>query len=78
MRKTLGKTAPLRLDADSYRKLHRQVIERDGWRCQVCGRMQRLQVHHQQFRGHSGNDEDQNLITLCVECHARIHRNAIT
>ena len=21
----------------SYSELHRQVLERDGWRCQVCG-----------------------------------------
>lgn len=73
MRKTLGKTASLRLDVKSYRKLHRQVLERDGWRCQACGRMQNLQVHHQQFRSHSGNDEEQNLTTLCAPCHAQMH-----
>jgi hypothetical protein len=47
-------------------QLPRQVLERDGWRCQVCGSMQNLQVHHLRFRSHSGGDEEQNLITLCA------------
>jgi hypothetical protein len=40
------KTPRLRLDSTSYGKLHRQVLERDGWRCQLCGTLQHLQVHH--------------------------------
>ena len=66
MKKTLGKSPPLRLDAKSYRELHRQVLERDGWRCQFCGSMQQLQVHHLIFRSHSGGDTELNLITLCM------------
>ena len=68
------KTPRLRLDANSYHELHRQVLERDGWRCQVCGGMQNLQVHHLKFRSHSGGDTEQNLITLCTECHERAHQ----
>jgi 5-methylcytosine-specific restriction endonuclease McrA len=68
------KTPRLRLDANSYHELHRQVLERDGWRCQVCGSMQNLQVHHLKFRSHSGGDTEQNLITLCTECHERAHQ----
>lgn len=64
----------LRLDPEAYRALHRQVLERDNWRCQVCGSMQNLRVHHQQLRSHSGGDEERNLITLCAECHARLHQ----
>ena len=75
-RKMLSKSPRLRLDSESYRDLHRQILERDGWRCQVCGSMQNLQVHHLKFRSHSGSDEEQNLITLCAECHERMHRKA--
>jgi 5-methylcytosine-specific restriction endonuclease McrA len=75
MRRTLGKTPRVRLDANSYRKLHRQMLERDGWRCQMCGGMQHLQVHHLKPRSHSGSDVEQNLITLCAECHERAHRS---
>jgi len=70
------KTPRLRLDANSYHELHRQILERDSWRCQVCGSMQNLQVHHLKFRSQSGGDVEPNLITLCAGCHGRIHRKA--
>jgi 5-methylcytosine-specific restriction endonuclease McrA len=73
VKKIPAKNPRLRLDADAYHELHRQVLERDGWRCQVCGSMQNLQVHHLKFRSRSGSDEEQNLITLCAECHEQIH-----
>ena len=66
--------APLRLDPILYERLRLQVLRRDGWRCQACGTMSNLEVHHQQFRSHSGHDSEQNLITLCTQCHAGIHR----
>ena len=66
------KTA-VRLDPKGYRTLRRQILQRDGWRCQICGTMQRLEVHHLEFRSHSGSDSEQNLITLCAECHEQTH-----
>jgi 5-methylcytosine-specific restriction endonuclease McrA len=50
MKTFLPKSPRLRLDSKNYSELHRQVLERDGWRCQVCGGMQNLQVHHLKFR----------------------------
>ena|SRR5208282_6358955 len=51
-----------------------EVAENEiGWRCQFCGRMSDLEVHHREFRSHSGADSEENLITLCSECHARVH-----
>ena len=73
MTKVGSKTPRLRPDSNCYRQLHRQVLERDGWRCQTCGSMQNLQVHHLKFRSQSGGDKEQNLITLCVECHLDVH-----
>lgn len=74
MKKIRSTNPRLKLDPRSYAKLHRQVLERDDWRCQLCGSMQHLQVHHLKFRSQSGGDEEQNLITLCAECHERVHR----
>jgi len=39
----------------------------------VCGVMQNLEVHHKKFRSHSGDDSDDNLITLCNHCHKLAH-----
>ena len=67
------KPAKLRLDPLSYESLRQQILRRDSWRCQSCGTMSNLEVHHRQFRTHSGADSEENLITLCATCHARVH-----
>lgn len=64
---------PLRLDPEAYQALRLQVLRRDGWRCQLCGAMSNLEVHHKEFRSQSGDDSEENLITLCCACHALIH-----
>ena len=70
---TCPKAAGLRLDPSSYESLRQEVLNRDGWRCQSCGTMSKLEVHHREFRSHSGADSEENLITLCATCHARVH-----
>jgi 5-methylcytosine-specific restriction endonuclease McrA len=68
------KAAPSRLDPLSYENLRQQILSRDAWRCQSCGTMSNLEVHHRKFRSHSGADFEENLITLCAACHATVHR----
>jgi 5-methylcytosine-specific restriction endonuclease McrA len=69
----LPKQPRLRLDPESYEQLRGQVLWRDGWRCQMCGSRLNLEVHHKEFRSQSGDDTEQNLITVCARCHARVH-----
>ena len=68
-----SKPLPLRLDPASYETLRQQILRRDGWRCQSCGTMANLEVHHKEFRSQSGDDSEENLITLCTACHHEIH-----
>ena len=72
---SIGQKLPrLRLDPVSYESLRQRILRRDGWRCQSCGTMSNLEVHHSEFRSHSGADSEENLITLCAACHAAAHR----
>ena len=64
----------MRLDPELYEQLRNQVLRRDGWRCQSCGSMSNLEVHHKNFLSHSGDDSEENLITLCNACHTAVHR----
>ena len=73
MNKELSKFVPVRLDSTSYHVLRQEILRRDGWRCQSCGAMSNLEVHHKEFRSQSGADSDENLITLCMGCHVRSH-----
>ena len=65
----------LRLDRGLYEQLRNQVLRRDGFRCQSCGTKSSLEVHHKEFRSQSGDDSDQNLITLCSACHRIVHHS---
>jgi hypothetical protein len=70
----LPKVPRPKLKPEHYAPLHRQVLGRDNWRFQACGSMRNLEVHHIQFRRHSGQDLEENLVTLCATCHVRAHR----
>ena len=76
MKSIRPKKPRLRLDPAAYEELREQVLRRDGWRCQSCGAMANLEVHHQKFRSQGGSDSALNLITLCAQCHARLHIEA--
>ncbi len=63
----------IKLAPDAYEKLRKEVLQREHWRCQNCGSMQNLEVHHQTLRSQSGDDSELNLITLCSMCHEVTH-----
>ncbi len=56
------KRARLRLDPGQYGTLRNQVLRRDGWKCQSCGTMSNLEVHHREFRSQAGGDSEENLL----------------
>jgi 5-methylcytosine-specific restriction endonuclease McrA len=71
------KTPRLRLNYESYGDLRQEVLRRDCWRCQSCGAMSNLEVHHRKFRSASGDDAEENLITICDRCHKMIHARKV-
>lgn len=47
---------------------------RDKYTCQVCkAKNVRLEVHHIKYRSQGGTDDLDNLITLCTDCHKKVH-----
>jgi len=63
----------IKLGKQIYRRLMKKVLERDGWRCQKCGSLENLRVHHKIKRSQQGNDALENLVTLCADCHLQEH-----
>jgi 5-methylcytosine-specific restriction endonuclease McrA len=56
------------------RETWRRVLERDGERCQRCGAEDGLHVHHIVFRSQGGTHDEDNLVTVCNNCHEDIHQ----
>lgn len=50
------------------------VLERDGYKCTMCGSVEHLEVHHRDSSGNTErpNNELDNLQTLCSSCHSLI------
>ena len=60
----------------NYRKYidseHWQAI-RNGFRCQICGTGIEPRVHHVNYE-HLGTDQElDDVVTLCDECHSKVH-----
>lgn len=51
-----------------------KALNRDNYRCTVCGETEFLEVHHIIHRANGGTDDLDNLITLCRKCHAEKHK----
>jgi 5-methylcytosine-specific restriction endonuclease McrA len=69
----LKKVKRIKLGNQLYRRLMKRVLERGGWRCQKCGSLENLQVHHRIRRSQQGDDALANLVTLCAYCHTAEH-----
>lgn len=55
-----------------YRANVERMLERDRWRCVLCGRRHRLDPHHIVPRSQGGGDELENLVTLCRVDHEKM------
>ena len=54
------------------------ILHRDNYTCQCCGKKNcRLEVHHIKFRSDGGTDDEENLITLCEDCHKGVHAGTV-
>lgn len=52
------------------------ALERDDYKCVICGSKTALLIHHKDETGQTNdpNNELTNLITICRTCHAQIHK----
>ena len=54
------------------------ILHRDNYTCQCCGKKNtRLEVHHIIFRSNGGTNDEENLLTLCEDCHKGVHAGTI-
>ena len=58
-----------RLPSREWARRRREVLDRDGWRCQKCGKAGRLEVDHKTPLYRGGSNDLDNLQALCRRCH---------
>lgn len=60
------------IDSEEWKIKRAQVIERDGGRCRACLSNKYLNIHHLTY-DRVFNESLNDLITVCHECHCKIH-----
>jgi 5-methylcytosine-specific restriction endonuclease McrA len=70
-----------------WKEIRQKVLERDNWKCRVCGMTNSehiekfgfgLHVHHIIPRLKNGSNEPSNLISLCNDCHIKAERGELS
>ena len=66
----LATVATKRITGRRCQQSRQQIAERDGYRCQMCGRLTtRYEIDHVVPLHLGGNNSDSNLQLLCHDCH---------
>lgn len=58
--------------SDMWQDIRERVFRRDEYKCRKCGTAKNLCVHHITYE-HLGYEKGADLITLCKECHKKVH-----
>ena len=62
------------LSSAAWAAIRQTALDRDGWRCQTCGKAGALEVHHLVAVWKDGSNELSNLVSLCRAHHLRAHQ----
>lgn len=60
------------MSTEAYRQ---KCLNEKGEQCDNCGSTENIEVHH--IDGDRTNDDLDNLLPLCRDCHSRLHRSGL-
>ena len=65
----------LQLKTEEWKIKRFSILKRDNFKCKKCGEKNNLHVHHKFYEKglKAWEYENEVLITLCFECHAKEH-----
>lgn len=59
---------------DEWKEKAQKRIEIDGGECQMCGTTENIHVHHLTYHNIFRENPYTDLVCLCSNCHAAVHR----
>jgi len=72
------KTMPYKeyLQTDHWKAMRNRQLKLANYKCQLCSNKENLNVHHNTYENR-GEEKDEDLITLCKNCHGKFHDKQI-
>lgn len=64
------------IKSDKWKAKRLECLKRDNYQCQKCGTATNLVIHHWTY-DRLGNEDLGDIVTLCKECHKKVHHNDI-
>jgi hypothetical protein len=58
--------------SEKWQEIRQLILQRDNYQCQGCRQRRAVQVHHLTY-AHLGDEFLFELISVCMECHHRLH-----
>lgn len=65
------------LASPEWQEKRQARLELDGFQCQFCGSENDLCVHHVTYDRLGNEDVNFDLVTLCKDCHERLHQQKV-
>jgi hypothetical protein len=69
---TLEELEPSYYETLNWRITRDEILLRDNHTCRECGSTENLNVHHLTYKNFR-REKEEELVTLCRKCHAKIH-----
>jgi len=60
------------LQTDEWKNTRKRALRRAGFKCELCNSDGELHVHHKTYE-RRGDEDNDDLIVLCKNCHAKFH-----
>ena len=64
------------LKTEAWQEQRAKIFRRDGFQCVCCGAAKNLEAHHITYKN-LGAEEKSDLVTLCRDCHEKLHSEKI-
>ena len=62
------------LKSEYWNYVKKKVLIRDKYKCTVCGKTSKLQIHHTTYKHHKAEHKHLgDLLTVCNKCHYEFH-----
>lgn len=59
--------------SEQWLQMKRAIIRKRGRKCEMCGALSLLELHHKNYDMEPGKEKETDLLLICDKCHNSLH-----